>query len=148
MPRETLLLSVRPTFLERLIDGTKTVELRRVRPSVQAGQGVLLYGSSPTMALVASAKVSRIEAATPEGLWPRVREAAGMSRAEYLAYFAGAERASAIWLEQVRAFESPLPLRQMRQRWPWFRPPQSYCYVRATFEAAGAMRSLAPRWRD
>ncbi len=111
-PRDTLLVSVRPKFVQQIIEGTKTAELRRVRPNVRVGQ---------------------------------VRAAAGVTRAEYLAYFAGAARASAIWLEQVSAFERPIALRDLRQRWPWFRPPQSYCYVCATFEAPRSVTALAPR---
>jgi predicted transcriptional regulator len=145
MQHETLLLSVRPTFAERIIEGTKTAELRRVRPAVRVGQSVLIYGSSPMMALLASAVVERVDAASPEALWGRVRNAAGVTKAEYVAYFAGAANACAIWLGDVTAFEQAIPLRRLRERWPWFRPPQSYCYVRATFEAPSSVTSLAPR---
>ena len=60
MPRETLLLSIRPTFVERIIDGTKTAELRRVRPTVRPGQDVLIYGSSPTMLFDANAERAQV----------------------------------------------------------------------------------------
>ena len=148
MPRETLLLSIRPPFVERILEGTKTAELRRVRPTARTGQDVLIYGSSPTMALLASAVVQAVDTASPSTLWRSVRDAAGVSREEYLAYFAGAPIASAIWLGQVAAFEQPISLKLLRERWPWFRPPQSYCYVRATCEAPRCVSSLAPRFAE
>ncbi len=131
MQREALLLSVRPIFANRIMEGIKTAELRRVRPGVSPGQAVLIYSSSPTMALLGSAAVERVEAAAPSALWPRVRHAAGVSEAEYLGYFAGATSAAAIWLSNVVPLTEPIPLPELRRRWPWFRPPQSYCFVRA-----------------
>jgi predicted transcriptional regulator len=129
-----------------MLDGTKRVELRRIRPDVSPGIDVLIYSSTPTMALLASAVVERIEESAVETLWRRVRDAAGVSRTEYLAYFAGAGRAVAIWLSQVRAFERPLGLQELRERWPWFRPPQSYCYIRARVDGPNrGVTSLAPR---
>jgi predicted transcriptional regulator len=146
MPREALLLSVRPVFVDRILDGTKTVELRRVRPDVVAGQNILIYSSTPTMALLASAIVARVDVSDPENLWQHVRHAAGVSKAEYAAYFTGAGRAAAIWLSHVRALSRPIALRELRERWPWFRPPQSYCYVRASVDLASrSVTSLAPR---
>ncbi|MBK7397252.1 MAG: hypothetical protein IPJ34_13365 [Myxococcales bacterium] len=146
MVREALLLSIRPTFAERILAGTKTVELRRVKPSVRIGQPVLIYSSSPTMALLGTAAVERLDLEDPERLWPRVRGAAGVTRAEYDDYFDGAERAAAIWLRDVVRFEEPVGLATLRQRWPWFRAPQSYCFVRVSLVREGlGVRSLAPR---
>jgi predicted transcriptional regulator len=146
MQREALLLSVRPVFVGRILEGSKTAELRRVRPMVRPGQDVLIYSSSPTRALLASAVVERVDVDLPKSLWQRVHGAAGVSIEEYSTYFAGAERAAAIWLTHVEPFDRPIKLQELRNRWPWFRPPQSYCFVRATFERADRrVTSLAPR---
>lgn len=149
MQHEVLLLSVRPTFVRRILEGTKTVELRRIRPQVVPGQHVLIYSSAPTMALLASAVVERLDAASPDSLWSKVAGSAGVSRAEYDAYFRDAERSVAIWLGGVAAFDRPIPLEELRQRWPWFRPPQSFCFVRATFkQRERQVAALAPRVTD
>ncbi len=130
--RESLLLSVRPFFADQIVAGEKTVELRRVRPTADAGTQVLVYSSSPTMALVASALVERIEVRTVHALWPRVRMSAGITKRNYLQYFAGAEMSVAIWLAEVRPLARTVALEELRERWPWFRPPQSYCYLQAS----------------
>jgi predicted transcriptional regulator len=146
MPRDALLLAVRPRFAERILAGTKTAELRRVRPSVRPGQDVLIYSSSPTMALLGAAVVERVETDRPSALWERVRCDAGVTRSEYRTYFLGAERAAAIWLTDIRSFEEPLALSEIRERWPWFRVPQSYSFVRVGFtRETRRIRSLAPR---
>lgn len=148
MQREAIVMSVQPRFVGRLLEGSKTVELRRVRPTATIGQDVLIYSSSPTRALLASAVVAGIDADLPDVLWSRVREAAGVSEEEYRTYFAGAERAVAIRLTRLHAFDRPIMLHELRVRWPWFRPPQSYCFVRATFDPPdGRVSSLAPHAR-
>jgi predicted transcriptional regulator len=146
MPHEVLLLSVRPRFAERILAGKKTAELRRVRPQVQPGQRVLIYGSSPAMALLASAVVERVDTGAPKTLWPRVRDGAAVSSAEYSSYFAGAAHAAAIWMTDVLPFPNPISLEELRKRWPWFKPPQSYRFVRASIDkSSGRVKSLRPR---
>jgi predicted transcriptional regulator len=146
MRRDAMLLAVRPMFAERILAGTKTAELRRVRPAVRPGQDVLIYSSSPTMALLGSAIVESVEADRPSVLWERVRAGAGLSRSEYNAYFHGAEQAAAIWLTEIRQLDRPLALSELRERWPWFRVPQSYCFVRVGFGSEKRrIHSLGPR---
>lgn len=141
--RETLLLSVRPVFADQIMAGSKTVELRRIRPTADPGTQVLVYSSSPTMALVASALIERIEVRTVQAQWPRVRMSAGIAKRDYFNYFAGAETSVAIWLAEVRPLRRGIVLEELRERWPWFRPPQSYCYVQAS--VAPDVLFLAPR---
>lgn len=146
MQREVLLLSVRPVFARRILEGTKTVELRRVRPVVEPGQEVLIYSSSPTMALLGHAVVHRVEADEPSHLWKRVRESAGVTWTEYQEYFRGADQAVGIWLRKVAALGEPITLSELRERWPWFRPPQSYCFLNAQVEGSRRrITELAPR---
>ena len=101
------------------------------------------------MALLASAMVDRLQTRSPGSLWNQVSDAAGVSRAEYDAYFCDATRATAIWLTNVAEFDRPIPLDELRERWPWFRPPQIYCFVRATFQQRERqVTALAPRAAD
>ncbi len=145
MQSDALLLSVRPMFVARILSGQKTTELRRVRPNVERSQRVLIYSSSPVMAVVASAVVEQVFTDSPAALWLRVRKTAGVSAVEYRAYFTGAARASAICLSSVRALERPIGLSELRQHWPEFRPPQSYRFVGVNFERThGELRWLSP----
>lgn len=137
MRREVLLLSVRPSFTRQILDGTKTIELRRVRPQAKAGQMVLIYGSSPTMALLAYGVVERIEMDKPNVFWPRVQHSCGIGWNEYQEYFRATKQAVGIWLRDVTALRKPLALSELRERWPWFRPPQSFCFVRARVDSSG-----------
>ena len=145
MRQTALFLSIRPTFASRILNGTKTIELRRVRPNVMPGGTVLIYSSSPEMALLGSAQIKTILSGTPKELWDRVKDKAGVSRQEYDDYFSMAEIAIGIWLRTVQRLVRPIPLQELRARWPWLRPPQSYRYVNARLDPSGEkLASLTP----
>lgn len=129
---EALLLSIRPRFARLLFDGSKTVELRRKTPNVQAGMLVLVYESSPTMALVGSGTIKSVTVGSPDVMWATADSQAGLSRPEYDKYFEGCAQATFLGLASLVRFTRPVTLSDMRERWPWLRPPQSYRYVRAT----------------
>ncbi|MBK9262635.1 MAG: ASCH domain-containing protein [Polyangiaceae bacterium] len=137
MTSSSLFLSIKPVFANKILDGTKTIELRRIRPHVMPGQSVLIYSSSPEMSLVGRAIVENILCDTPMKLWNQVKAHAGISRPEYDAYFEGASNAIGLQLGQTKRFKVPIPLCELRARWPWFQPPQSYRFVRAEFEGNG-----------
>jgi predicted transcriptional regulator len=141
----TLFLSIKPIFARKILSGTKTIELRRVRPNVTPGNTVLIYSSSPEMALLGSAQVEEILSDTPSDLWGQVKDNAGVSRREYNAYFSGSTTAIGIRLGAVQRLARPISLRELRERWPWLRPPQSYRYVDARLDSDGErVASLAP----
>ena len=124
-----LLLSLRPRYARLLLDGTKTVELRRVRPAAQDGMLVLLYASSPTRTLVGTARVVEVEAASLEAVWRHHGPDAAITREEFDAYFVGVETAVAITLASIQPLQRPRPLKDLRDRVAGFRPPQSFRYL-------------------
>jgi predicted transcriptional regulator len=124
-----LFISVRPRFAELLLNGQKTVELRRVQPAVTRGTLVLLYASSPVCALVGTGSIDDIQVSAHDDIWCRHGERTGISRDEYDDYFEGATAAVAITLTSVRPLPRPVPLRELRQGRKWFRPPQSFRYL-------------------
>ena len=135
-PQRILLLSIRPRFVERILAGEKTVELRRGRPHIEPGQPFLIYSTVPVKALTAVAWTSGILAAPPMLLWQRVRSIAGVSRAEFDGYFAGAKKAFGLQIVTAAGLQEPLPLLALRQLMPGFHPPQSFRYLTADQVAA------------
>jgi len=132
MSERALLLSIRPKYASKVFDGTKTVELRRVRPRIEPGDVALVYVSSPVKALLGAFEVARVEVASPVKLWSLVESKAGVTLAEYEAYFKGAKEAYAIFLERAWKLDRPLLLERLRRRRTGFRPPQSYHYLSAS----------------
>ncbi|MGA9377672.1 MAG: ASCH domain-containing protein, partial [Phormidium sp.] len=90
-----LLLSIRPEYAKKIIDGTKTVELRRVRTRLKAGDRILLYISSPEKALVGSCEVEQVIQFEnlPKELnkfWNEVKNNAGIEQHKFYRYYQGA----------------------------------------------------------
>jgi predicted transcriptional regulator len=131
MPRELLLMSIRPQYVKQIFAGTKTVELRRVRPAIEPGDRILIYSSSPVMAIVGTAEVEDLIVARPERLWIDVGKRTGISRAAFRSYFEGTGNAVGIALRAARPLKRQIPLEELRRRWPWLQPPQSFRYIRA-----------------
>jgi predicted transcriptional regulator len=131
-----LFVSLKPRFAELILCGEKTVELRRVAPSVDPGALVILYASSPVMEVVGTARVAALETASPTALWHRHGAECGLARNDFRAYFAGVRKAVAISLEEVRRLEQAVPLAELRRRWAGFSPPQSWRYLDAERAAA------------
>jgi predicted transcriptional regulator len=131
MHGRALLVSVRPRFAAMIFGGSKTVELRRVKPAVGRGDLLILYVSSPTKALGGVAEIADLIHGNPGAVWSRVGGQTGMSREDFDGYFRGASRAYAIVLARVWKIESPVGLAEIQEIRSRFRPPQSYLYVDA-----------------
>ncbi len=125
-----LLLSVKPEFANRILNGTKTVELRRRLPKIEPGDKIALYVSSPVKQLVATLEIENVKIEKPTMLWKVVAEKAGLSRLEYDRYFKGSTKAVGIFLKNVKQKGSPLTLAHMRSVIRGFHPPQSFRYLR------------------
>ena len=123
-----LLLSVRPRFAHAILEGTKTVELRRRRIAALPGTSVILYATTPTKAVVGTARIASTVVCRPETAWRDHALCLGLERHEFDGYLAGATRACLLFLEDAQWLASPLPLAELRLT-PSFRPPQSYRYV-------------------
>ena len=126
-----LVLSIKPVFATAILRGEKTVELRRRRPCVKTGDIIIVYASSPIMAILGMCEVDSITSGHPRCLWPKVRARAGMNWREYSAYFEGTTKGTAICLRRPHCLEVPVTLDEIRRIAPRFRPPQSYRYFRS-----------------
>lgn len=123
---EVVLLSVRSPHVERLLDGSKTIELRRRPLRLAPGTVVLLYAAGEKKALVGSVVAREVDVGTPHALWRRHRSNAGISYAEFTAYFSGATVGYALSVQSARALERPIPLAELRTRWAAFLAPQTH----------------------
>lgn len=121
-------LSIRPTYVERILDGRKTIELRRRFPiPLEPGSDVLLYSTSPVQSIVAIASLESVIELAVSWLWRTCGHAAAVTRQEFESYFEGRQRGYALRLDCVRRLAKPIHLSDLARRFE-FSPPQSYCY--------------------
>lgn len=123
-----LLLSIRPSFVEAIFAGTKIVELRRVKPRLEAGDLVVIYASGMTKGIVGAFEVAGVTAATPKHIWRKHNGGSGLKRDEFDRYFAGVTTGYAIRIGKLWKHPVPVLLETLRKRRAGFRPPQGYHY--------------------
>lgn len=126
-------LSIRPTYVERILAGDKTIELRRRFPSLPAPGLALIYATAPVQAIVASVQLETVETLSLTTLWRRRGRDAAVTREEFDAYFTGTQTGCALVLRDVVRFPSPIPLTDLARRFE-FSPPQSYCYWKSSLD--------------
>lgn len=124
-----LFLSIHPRHVQAIVEGRKTVELRKRAPRIAAGSQLVIYATTPRCEVVATALVERIEVSTPRELWPNVAKLASVSEHEFKMYYQDVKQAVAIHLAQVNVMEVPIPLSDLRKSWQHFHPPQQYRYL-------------------
>lgn len=128
-----LFLSVKPRFANAILDGSKTIELRRRPPLIETPTEALIYSSSPAMELAGACWVNDIVAMAPWTLWRAYGKQCGVSRREFMDYFDGLDIAHGLILSKVHRFVSPVHLADIRVEHEGFQPPQSYRYVAPDF---------------
>jgi predicted transcriptional regulator len=128
LTNRALLLSIRPRFVDLIFSGTKTVELRRVKPRVQAGDLVVIYASGATKGMVGAFEVQGVMAAAPNSIWRKHNGGSGLTKREFDSYFFKVSVGYAIQIGRVWRIQRPVPLRTLRKRRVGFRPPQGYHY--------------------
>lgn len=129
MKNEALLLSIRPKYADKIFEGKKKVELRKVRPRLSPGDIVLVYVSSPVKALRGKFIVEKVVETTPDLLWNQVKNVAGITKVEFDEYFSESEKGFGIFLESPQALSNPIKLTDLKKLWRNFHPPQTYRYL-------------------
>lgn len=128
--KNVLLLSIKPQYARKIFDGTKTVELRRVKPKhLNDGDLIWVYESAPVKALVGAFEVEKVIEDSIGQLWKKVQNKSAISKQGYKNYFEGASTGVAIFISRVWELPEPIHLESLRQEPYLFTPPQSFRYV-------------------
>ena len=128
--RRDIVLSIRPQYSEKILDGRKTVELRRRFPvSPQKGTVVYIYSTTPVRALVGSAEIKTVAKLPLSDIWRHYGNDASIMRADFDAYFEGLREGVAIEFSNIKAWSRTLALSELRERFG-FTPPRSFQYIK------------------
>lgn len=125
MKKNAVLLSIKPAFANLIVDGIKTVELRRKFPQDVKGK-CYIYSSSPTKAIIGECNIDHVQKLTIEELWKNHSENSMIGWEEFNKYFQGQDYGYALILNSYLRYDSPVGLDSKIQS---NRPPQSFCYT-------------------
>lgn len=134
--RRDIVISIKPYYTGKILDGVKTIELRRRFPlSVSSGAVAYIYSTSPEMALVGTIKINNVERLELSALWKKHGRSAAIKKAQFDAYFCGLGEGFAIKLSTPYRFPRPLTLRELKERFG-FKAPQSFLYAKPDLQEA------------
>jgi predicted transcriptional regulator len=128
-----LLMSVRPKFAEKIIDGSKSIEVRKRFSDKWVGHDAVLCATKPLSSLVGRTTIRSVTKGHPDNIWVRFQSQIGCSRKEFDLYVGDASEVAAIGLGDIRPYETPVRVGQLAQMLcRRLLAPQSY--FEATFE--------------
>jgi predicted transcriptional regulator len=124
-----IFLSLEMKYLEKIVRGEKTVELRRRPLRVPGNARIWLYAKSPTAKVFAFATVHEITVGAPSVLWKKFQDSVGISKEDFSIYFSGRDIGCAISLRFVTQLRHPVTLLELREKLGHFHPPQFAKYL-------------------
>lgn len=121
-----VLLSIKPEFAEKILNGTKKFEFRKGIFKNNNITTVVIYATMPVGKVVGQFSIDGILKNDPEALWVKTKKYAGISKNFFDSYYSGRETAYAIKVGEVERFEDPLPLSSLGDG---IKAPQSFLYL-------------------
>jgi predicted transcriptional regulator len=121
-----VLLSIKPEFVEKIFDGTKRVEFRRIIFKSDKITSIVVYASSPIQKIIGEFEVDSVLSGSPEYLWHETSADAGISKSYFDQYFADKLKGYAIKIKSVNRYKDPLCL---KLDYHISHPPQSFQYL-------------------
>ena len=122
----SVLLSIKPEFVEKIFSGLKRYEFRRVIFKSKNVSKVVVYASHPVQRVVGEFEVGGILALSRRQLWQHTKEYSGIAKNYFDDYFGDKETAYAIKIKSARRYEQPMALKHLC---PSAHPPQSFMYL-------------------
>lgn len=120
----SILMSIKPEFVESILSGEKEYEFRK-RVCKRKVEKIYIYSTVPVQRIVAEADVEAILIETPTRLWEITHREAGIDKVFFDKYFEDREEAVAYKLTNVKKYRKPKMLQDLGVK----TAPQSYQYV-------------------
>ncbi len=124
-----ILISIKPKYVEAILKGEKTVELRRRALRIPEGTRVWIYSTIPDGHVRAVAVVKKMEEWAPSTIWKKNSKTMSLSKVEYNKYVDGCTKVCALHLSKVAALSTPMPLDELRTKEPGLNPPQFFKFI-------------------
>jgi len=124
-----VLLSVKPKYAAKIVEGEKKYEFRK-RVFKRDIEQIYIYSTSPVSKIIGVITIKGILEGSTEEIWEKCSSYSGMTEEEYFCYFEDKEKAFAIEIKDVRVFTKAVDPYTIFDR---FIPPQSFCYVNENF---------------
>ena len=120
------IISLKPRYVDLILSGEKTVELRNRVVRMEPGTVIWIYATRPVGGIVAVAELDSVVHDTPAEIWIRYEREMCIDRDHFDSYINNRESASALILSSVTKLEQSVTLDWIRRSVSNFQPPQFY----------------------
>lgn len=125
MKSDTIIISIHPVFVEKILSGEKKYEFRKYFPA--GVRYMLVYTTSPVKKITALIEIDTVLCDTPRNIWSKTRKQAGITKSFYDTYFKDKGMAYAVRLKKARVLNNPLQISDLKGIKA---APQSYIYLK------------------
>lgn len=130
-----IFVSIHPQYAEGILDGKKTIELRRRFPTLNGFKGrLLIYSTTPVKSVIGYAEIVDVHYLSIKDLWAEFKDEAQIQKIDFLDYFTGATHGYGVQLKNPIRFPKPLSIDYLKQNYGII-APQSYRYLNEEHEA-------------
>ncbi len=119
-----VLISIKPEYADKILNGTKKYEYRRTLAKKDVSS-LVIYSTWPVKEIVGEVDVVGTIEMAPSSLWEKTKKEAGISRKKYREYFKKRKKACAYVLGMVTKYETNKKLLDMGVQ----QAPQSFLYL-------------------
>ncbi len=121
-----VLLSIKPEYALKILDGSKKFEYRRKLHKNQGVTTVVIYATKPIGKVVGEFEIAELVESLPCHLWERTKSESGISKEFFECYFADRKTAYEIKIGRVTRYKRR---RQLSAYLPSGVAPQSFAYI-------------------
>jgi len=127
--KNILVISIKPEYMNLILAGVKSIELRKCRPIIPKDDIlVALYSTAPVKAVVGFCLLDELIEDNPTSLWSRFSDCVGIDKDTFFEYYSNHGKAFGLRLENVYVLKESLGLEEIKAQLPGFTPPQTYKY--------------------
>lgn len=130
----SVLLSIKDRYVQLILKGEKTAEVRRLFSPRKRVSRVYVYVPSPRMEVVGYFDIKLVRKMPIDELWAESGKETALSPQEFFLYFSGRKYGIAIHFDKLNLLDKSKSLRQLKKRLSKFHPPQSFIYVSQEME--------------
>ena len=123
------IISLKPRYVDLVLSGKKTVELRNRIVRMNSGTRIWIYATRPVSGIVALAEVASVVHGAPLDIWNRFEREMCIDKICFDSYIKDRERVSALMLTSIRKLKPSVTLDWIRRSVGDFQPPQFYAHL-------------------
>jgi predicted transcriptional regulator len=131
--RHDFVLSIKPEYATKIVDGLKTVELRRRFPyGTVTGARIYVYATAPLQAVIGFATIREVQRSPVEQIWAAYHHVAYINRKDFDDYYSNVDAGYVLMLQAPVRLKEPIGLEVLKSKLN-FVPPQSFAYADEAF---------------